>query len=58
MRTPQRCGDSQRREPLRDKNQMEKGSKPMSSQFKMLAELASITPGFAPKPNERRKAGR
>lgn len=30
----------------------------MKSQFKTLAELASITPGFSPKPNERRKAGR
>jgi hypothetical protein len=37
---------------------MELGSQPMKSQFKTLAELASITPGFSPKPDERRKTGR
>ena len=30
----------------------------MKSQFKTLAELASITPGFSPKLDERRKTGR
>ena len=29
----------------------------MTEQFKSIAEMASIFPGFAPKPNERRKVG-
>src|SRR6266436_8435114 len=37
---------------------MEKVPEHMMTQVKTIAELATVTPGFSPKPSERRKAGR